>query len=488
MAELIDPNDAGGYISVKVIPFAGTRNEWYAWKEKFLARAAYKGYRELLVGETEIRIPLSEETTDEAKRLRKLNFSAYNDLILSMDCKQPAGRVAFNTVRRGKTAEYPSGHARTSWRHLCAKFEPKNTPNRARLHRNFYNATCKQTEDPGVYITYMDDLRERLHEAGGQEITDDEFMVHILNSLPDSYLGVVEALEDRIGDETDPLTLEQLEEKLLLKYERITKRNRHARMNHDTGEAEETVLVTVGGNNAKFNENCNFCGKHGHRWKQCHTLEAEKKKDPNFKVSKTGHRVTAQGSSTTSKLVCSYCHKEGHLVDRCFKKQRDQRQQENQAFCMLEDVVLATIDLENLIDMTTQDYEEDLDATIFPSPIAAANDGQQKEEVSDNFKDSTSGQGPATEKQRRRQRPEDGTDERPDSMENEVDGGIEVLHISKKCETEANGIISGRLQDDKVSVDTNPALLTRLLEELDEFGLVSSDWDTKSTHDNGRHL
>jgi hypothetical protein len=83
--------------TIKVLTFAGTKREWSPWKEKFLARAAKKGYREILVKDG-LTIPRTGTTIDETtapgvvlERNKKMNEAAYDDLILSMDIDKPGG-------------------------------------------------------------------------------------------------------------------------------------------------------------------------------------------------------------------------------------------------------------------------------------------------------------------------------------------------------------------------------------------------------------
>ena len=211
----------------KILTFGGSKKLWPAWKEKFLARAYDKGYRTLLEDKN-ILIPKSgdtlDETTEEGKKkakIRKANSKAYTDLVMCMDCAEAGGRVAMNIVRRSKTKDYKYGHARNAWLKLKERYEPKSAPSRAKLQRQFYAAKCRQKEDPELYITYMEDLRMRLVDAGGEEIGDEQFMIQVLNTLPEMYDTTVEAIEDRVGSIDDPISIDEIEEKLSLRFERI---------------------------------------------------------------------------------------------------------------------------------------------------------------------------------------------------------------------------------------------------------------------------
>ena len=57
----------------------------------------------------------------------------------------------------------------------------------------------------------------------GNEISDEDMMIHIMNNLPQEYDTVVEAMERKLDNLVDPLTLRNLKNELLLKYNRIKK-------------------------------------------------------------------------------------------------------------------------------------------------------------------------------------------------------------------------------------------------------------------------
>jgi hypothetical protein len=68
----------------------------------------------------------------------------------------------------------------------------------SKLHKQFYGAKLKKKVDPNIFITYLEDVRGRMEDMGSQ-MTDDQFMMHILNNLTKDYEMQVLKLEDRIG-------------------------------------------------------------------------------------------------------------------------------------------------------------------------------------------------------------------------------------------------------------------------------------------------
>lgn len=62
---------------------------------------------------------------DEAiKKLVKLTVLAYEDILLSIDIKSAAGKVAFNFVNKCNSADFLGGKCRLARDHLHSNFEP----------------------------------------------------------------------------------------------------------------------------------------------------------------------------------------------------------------------------------------------------------------------------------------------------------------------------------------------------------------------------
>jgi hypothetical protein len=119
--KMSETNDS--YYSLKVITFSGKKRDWDAWEEKFLVKAKRKGNKELLQGkltvpsDSEVLDPDDDE--DQAKiGIQEKDELAYGGLILLMDTRESAGKVAFNKVKRSKSSDYPDGNAKVVWKGL----------------------------------------------------------------------------------------------------------------------------------------------------------------------------------------------------------------------------------------------------------------------------------------------------------------------------------------------------------------------------------
>jgi hypothetical protein len=246
--------------SIKVITFYGKKKEWRAWEEKFLARAKRYGYKELLLGLKEIP-KASEEVDAEGAKIRDLNELGYSDLTLSMDTDSPAGNVAFGIVRSSKSTEYPDGNIAVAWERLRRKYAPTTAATLSKYQEKFFTAKLKKGSDPDAFITYLEEIRLRMAEMDS-DVTDKQFMLHVLNNLNSDYETQVTLLERMIDDEFEPLTIEYMREELNVRYERLNSRNK--RNNDENGESDKALYA--GG---KFKGKCKVCGIIGHKAADC---------------------------------------------------------------------------------------------------------------------------------------------------------------------------------------------------------------------------
>ena len=254
---------SSGETSIKVVTFSGRKKDWPMWEEKFLARASHRGYKMVLT-EDSVAIPKPDETglTPEQEKVKKLNEKAYMDLILSMNTDQSGGSVAFNIIKSTKKGDYKEGNARLAWKKLKKKYAPTTAPSLMRMSELYANANLRKGSDPDVYITYLEDLRDRL-ELMNWKVTDTQFMVKVLNSLTPEYSTQVKLLEKRIDKQgADALTLEEIREDLSLEFEHL-QRTRRTKDNNESGG--ETALYAGG----QFKGKCRGCGKYGHKVANC---------------------------------------------------------------------------------------------------------------------------------------------------------------------------------------------------------------------------
>jgi len=179
-----------GETTIKVVSFDGAKRNWSVWSEKFLARLNKKGIKYILTQE-KLDIPkdgdVIDEKTESGKTLQKIkndNAKVFEDLILSVDCTKPEGRIAFSLVKRGKDKEnYKDGNAQIAWQKLKTKYEPHTVATVTRLLKEYHTVKMKSREDPEQYMIKLQELKERLEDAGGDKISDKAFLQKVLNTL-----------------------------------------------------------------------------------------------------------------------------------------------------------------------------------------------------------------------------------------------------------------------------------------------------------------
>jgi hypothetical protein len=118
----------------------------------------------------------------------------------------------------------------------------------------------KRGQDPEVWITELEDLRVKLENMGSC-ITEDQFMIHILNNLTPDYDLQLALMERRVGDADEPLTVEEVRGELNLRFERL---NIKTSRNEEGEVLEEQSLFSD-----QFKGKCRNCGQVGHKSFQC---------------------------------------------------------------------------------------------------------------------------------------------------------------------------------------------------------------------------
>ena len=222
--------------SSRLISFDGKKKNFPAWKEKFLAKARKKGYKDVLLGKTKVEkdgveILATDPDKIAKEKAREDNEAAYADLILSIQCESGAGRVVFNLIKNSKSDDYPDGHASTAWASLERKFNPKTTNSRTKLHRLFYKAQLRKGSDPIHFVTYLEDIRGRLKDAG-EIMSDSHFVTQVTNCLTAGYDNEVRMIEREV-DLGEPCSIEDMKERLSVVYERLNERGSHDDEDYD---------------------------------------------------------------------------------------------------------------------------------------------------------------------------------------------------------------------------------------------------------------
>jgi hypothetical protein len=214
-----------------------------------------------------------DEKTDEGKRMLRIidiNEMAFTELVLSIDVSSSSGKIAFGIVKSYKTKDYEDGHAGLAWEKLKKKYDPVSAPSLVKTERLFRECKLGKDEDPETWIRNLEDLLLKL-EVMGSFMTDDQFMVQVLNSLMNDFELQMLLLEKRIGSKENPLSTDVLKEELSLRYERLLMKTETAKIN-DLGE-EKALFVT------QFKGKCRNCGKIDHKAAQCKSKQMREERN-----------------------------------------------------------------------------------------------------------------------------------------------------------------------------------------------------------------
>jgi gag-polypeptide of LTR copia-type len=85
------------------------------------------------------------------------------------------------------------------WEKLKKKYDPISAPSLVKTETMFRESRLGKNGDPEVWINNLEDLRIKL-ETMGSVMTDDQFIVEVLNSLTSDYELQMLLLEKQVGN------------------------------------------------------------------------------------------------------------------------------------------------------------------------------------------------------------------------------------------------------------------------------------------------
>ena len=91
-----------------------------------------------------------------------------------------------------------------------AKYAPKLAPTKMELKLEFQRSCLKAMDtNPNEWITELEGIQMQLKDMNS-DISNEDFMIHVLNNLPLEYEVQVSKLEDHLGSMMNALTIEDL--------------------------------------------------------------------------------------------------------------------------------------------------------------------------------------------------------------------------------------------------------------------------------------
>ena len=268
----------------------------------------------MILVEKDLKIPKHDKVlkdTDkdkEKEKLYKANEKAYCELILA--CQGP---IAFNIVRKCTTDELPTGNAYLAWNKLKERFDPRISNEKLQLKEKSTNSKLKDwKKSPDDWITELEIIVSQLDQMG-YKITNEDFMMYVLGNLPEEYKSKVETLKTDLDNEHDPLTIERMTNKLILKNKKICKKN-----NYDSDDDKNKIKNKNKGTaltNADYPRSkgrCYTCGNFGHKNAHFPSKKNDAENDPRKRKPN---------------VKCTRCGRWGHKYTDCwyYKKQQKEK-------------------------------------------------------------------------------------------------------------------------------------------------------------------
>jgi hypothetical protein len=170
--------------------------------------------------------------------------------------------------------------AREAWTTLRGHFERSTMANKLRLKKKYFRLTMKEGTSLNEHLKNMKEITDSL-SALGVTIDEEDQMITLLGSLPESYSTLVTALEAR----TDDLDLEFVRQALINEYEKRRSQDKPDKILSSTGSKEKILTMQqrkppTGPNRkppwkmtsqpSQHQMTCHRCGRNGHRTPDCY--------------------------------------------------------------------------------------------------------------------------------------------------------------------------------------------------------------------------
>ena len=244
------------------------------WSRKFLAYARMRGYADVVLGSVQV-AKISVDLSDTANpavvnqlNVRTRNAEAYNAMVMAIEETD-----AFYCVEDACTDEYPFGLASLAWTNLKNRYEPTTITTGVELTSLWYKMTLVDlNKTPDSYFTELQHIRSRLRGlAKPVVLSDQDFMIKVLGSLPQEYATIVTLMEAKLND--DSLTVDILKNNLRHAYKKLIMARGTNNLSDNFGlaatEYPEADYSEQDYAFAAFKGLCRNCGQRGHTGNKC---------------------------------------------------------------------------------------------------------------------------------------------------------------------------------------------------------------------------
>ena len=215
---------------------------WMTWKFQVRHLLLAKGLWGYVDGSEVLAEDANEQTHAE---FRKNSQRAFSTIALAISTQQLCLITSYENPK-------------DAWDALRKHFERDTLANKLFLKKRYFRAEMKEGTSVEVHLKEMKEITDRLASIGAP-ISEEDQVVTLLGSLPQSYATLVTALEARADDN---LKLAQVQQALINEEMKITGRL------DDTGEQNPSAMITSQGNKS-WKPRCYFCGQLGHFRRDC---------------------------------------------------------------------------------------------------------------------------------------------------------------------------------------------------------------------------
>ena len=172
----------------------------------------------------------------------------------------------------------------TVWKKLADQFQKKTWANKLELRRRLYSLRLKDRDSVQRHVKAMTEVFDALSVVG-DPVPEEDRVVHLLASLPESYSMLVTALEANAEVPKMELVTERL-----LHEERKLKDREGADVSSEKAMAAKQPF--------KKGPKCHHCGKYGHIRRNCRKLTQEMKSESNEndRTRSVKHQANAAGT------------------------------------------------------------------------------------------------------------------------------------------------------------------------------------------------
>ena len=129
-------------------------------------------------------------------------------------------------------------------------------------------------------ISNLEALQIQMRNFGLKgNITDEDFMFHVLNNLPKEYDMILDRLENHLtSSRGDTWTIEVICKKLSYQYEKIKNKNEEKRQKNASGAY-----------NKQYQRRCHKCGKYSHKPNDQNVLNIKKQRKDDVKYEENDY-------------------------------------------------------------------------------------------------------------------------------------------------------------------------------------------------------